>query len=505
MMNQTTDPDDWLRRAQELIAARPKDEASKSHNMNRINMLLHELDDEQARATPETGMAKARLAQRVNDLDAALERWRDCITRWPETANEAQLHIAEIHLKRSEFAQAKSLMASAAAIDHPDYRRVRRALDAGRRLLGSSRKYRSALIHFGKARMEDFRRASVAALTGLHGESLATHPQILALIDDLSDGPASTLPLPDLPHEPQGEAPVAIFAAGFGWSGSGAIFDFLRQHRDAKVFSTSEMTFFASAEGDIYKCLKALEDNPSNFPNMLCRSVLHGVLGLSKRGTKNLLYARKARNRSLLSICEGDPGRINELIVATRQLVRRLRELPLDGSATAADFRAATTIFIDGLFRRQGTGRRFLLFSNAINGYAAGNIRALPENCRVVACVRDARDAYADRFMCGYRTPVQAFIDNFRLKREKFQVALSDPSVAGRVIEVRFEEMMRDSGARRQLLERLGMDPSGLVEDAALFDPRKSAKNIGIHADFAGRGSIERIARELPMYLHGSA
>lgn len=494
--------DAWLEKYEQLIRVKPTDEATQAHHRQQIDLLDRELAPEAAACSAAAVRAKATLARMRRRFPAAIGFWQDYARLAPDKAEFAALNIADIHMLNGEIEQADAVLATVSQTDHPLFGKVRQTLSDMERHLESSARYGAALEHFAQGRPEAFEQEVHAALKLLYGDAFAAHPQIAALVAELAKTPGADAAEIPMPEHGDGREPVAIFAAGFGWSGSGAAFDFLRQHQDAEPFSSEEIGIFASGEGDVVKCLDKLERRPEQFREVFCATVCHGILGLSARGDRGVAFVRKAKARALLSVFVGEEDKTNKLLRAAQRLVRKVLRIDLGDTDRVTAFSKAFAEFFQLVLKMKQGSRRYLIFSNAISGPYIEAMRLMPEDARAVAVVRDVRDAYADRFIAGKHWNAETFIRSYRKKRERYEKALAHPDVGRKVVQVRFEDLILDPTCRQELLAQLGMDQAHWADDGRHFDPGKSMRNIYIHPGFESQAAIALIADALPMYLH---
>ena len=61
------------------------------------------------------------------------------------------------------------------------------------------------------------------------------------------------------------------------------------------------------------------------------------------------------------------------------------------------------------------------------------------------------------------------------------------------IVEVQFEEFVREPACRSRLLDVLGIAAGSIAVDKSKFDPEVSGKNAGIHASYARSDEIRTL------------
>jgi len=271
-------------------------------------------------------------------------------------------------------------------------------------------------------------------------------------------------------------APLPIILSGFGWSGSGAVADFLTGHSDVvDVFAGREMGLWTGKYGldRLYAHFHARGYNRRLLLEFLTRHCFgHRFLGDSK-GTKSLggmwAWLDDAQKRRHLA-----------QLWAWLDAIARWHEDP--ECALLDAFQAFSMGFLSLLEGREGSK---VFLSNCIPSDSIAGIRMFREPVVIVSW-RDPGDAYASKSAAfpdtsltfeGWRSQLTRRID--RYLSGKREVA----DCASVWLDVSFEEFVRDARSRERLLERLQLDSAAMQ---STFDPAVSARNIGIHEPGAG-------------------
>lgn len=310
---------------------------------------------------------------------------------------------------------------------------------------------------------------------------------MLGIIDTLKERP-SELP-GELLEEPDGnrdDGVPKVFICGFGWSGSGAVYDEIRGSEGFSEFegagdapllnadSGTEATFIQADAGlgDFWIAARSTRRVAwQRLWDMLC---LH-VTGLSGIGynsykscaaaTNNVQRHAHAYTRPFREFFEGYAA---------------LLEAPM--RAGLGDLLGRTTESLCRMLLEQKGGRA-VLFNNAIFGREVEMLQIFKAS-RAVVVFRDPLDVYADRRLKDknhWRSPRQlAELYGWGLQKYITYRQGRQERVLGNLREVPFERFVLDRVYREQVRDWL---LSGTVDNVGRshFDPVVSSGNIGIH------------------------
>jgi hypothetical protein len=287
----------------------------------------------------------------------------------------------------------------------------------------------------------------------------------------------TAMPADDLAERSSRHGPIPIILSGFGWSGSGAVADFLKGYPQvADIFSGREMGLWTGKYGldRLYAHFASRGFNRRLLLEFLTRHCFgHSFLGDNKR-TKSLggmwhwlgepqrWMLLDALGKWLESIEEWQKNPAHSLLEAFQGLSSRLLRL-LTGEETL-----------------------FVLLSNCIPSDAIAGIRMF-EAPAVIVSWRDPGDAYASKMAAfpdtalefdGWKVQLMARINRYLAgKREVAEYARL-------WMDVSFEEFVQDDRLRQQLSALLNLDGQPME---STFDPAISARNIGILQPVAGK------------------
>lgn len=292
-----------------------------------------------------------------------------------------------------------------------------------------------------------------------------------------------------------GDAVPKVFISGFGWSGSGAIYDDIRGldgfaefqgAGDAPLLnadSDTEPTFIQGEGGLGALWLKALQTGRIDWGELWDTFRLH-VIGTGTIGYNEYKSGCAAGN-SVRCFGAAYTG-------AFRRLFEGLNRLAPD--ASIVEFRALLEEAGESLCRMllARTGAKAVLFNNAVFGRGIGMLEIF-SNVRAAVVFRDPLDVYADRVRSDknhWRSPEQMSQLYDAGMRQYLDCRESDrlpPDV--RVREVPFEKFITDAAHREQVRAWL-LGESVVDTGASYLDPTASRQNIGI-----GEAMVSRTER----------
>lgn len=293
--------------------------------------------------------------------------------------------------------------------------------------------------------------------------------------------------------------PRLIAIGGFGWSGSGAVADYLKGSSAVRLATgDTELNLFEGQCAGVLNALELIREAPHLDRDDWRRSVvglmLWAVLAVAFPRAK-AADVQRWHNKSLLRAAGGNPRRLVEPI---RSLLAACACEPRDPDDIG---RAIATMFFRTI-RRQGDEQGTMVLNNSIHGKSMELLRIF-DNAMGIAVLRDPRDQYVARVMENSRITIKCdrFIANLKDDLLKYRRALQHEKVSKSVREIRFETFVLDAEARAQLARDCGLDPNE-IERCGTFNPEKSARNIGIHKAFRNQSDIRKIEAAFPDLLH---
>jgi hypothetical protein len=287
----------------------------------------------------------------------------------------------------------------------------------------------------------------------------------------------AAMPKDGLAEHSTRHGPVPIIICGFGWSGSGAVSDFLKGYPQvADIFSGREMGLWTGKFGldRLYAHFASRGFNRRLLLEFLPRHCFgHSFLGDSKR-TKSL---------GGMWHWLGEPQRWM-LLDALGKWLESIEEWRRDPQHSLLEAFQGLSSSLLRLLTDEQTD--FVLLSNCIPSDAIAGIRMF-EAPAVIVSWRDPGDAYASKMAAfpdtslefdGWKVQLMARINRYLAgKREVAEYARL-------WLDVSFEEFVQSDRLREQLPTLLNLEGQPVE---STFDPAMSARNIGILQPVAGR------------------
>lgn len=289
------------------------------------------------------------------------------------------------------------------------------------------------------------------------------------------------------------------FVCGFGWTGSGAVYDAIRGHAGFAEFegageddvlnadSETEATFIQSRAGLGELWMRARWGDPVTWQTLWDVFRCH-VVGMCPIGYSEYKGAAAAANH-----VHKYGARYTGIFRGFFDGFSALLDDPRRGGLHALLIR--TTEALCGMLLRH-TGADVVLFNNAVFGRNAVMLEIFAGH-RAAIVYRDPLDVYADRLRSDknhWRTSEQMaeFYDH-GLNRYLDYKARAPARAAAALREVPFERFVNEDGFRRDVKAWLleGVAPAA---DQVHFDPQASSRNIGIHHDALDAADRKQLA-----------
>ncbi len=305
-----------------------------------------------------------------------------------------------------------------------------------------------------------------------------------------------------------------ITVHGYGYSGSGAVIDLLREFSNVRTLAGNEPQF---------NKLKVEEDlSEIDFPQ-----VAGGLFDLEHYiNSRNIFLNDAVMNRFVRMISHSDIYyRFPETRPAVFKFMHHLinftlphlkekyyngpqSELTVKGSdiytlkhLSLKEYRNICRLFIRELFNSIPPieGKDTLVLDGFLCDLEYDNKRyqEFVPGIKTIVVYRDPRDIYAfaiDKKIEWIPLDADTFIEWIKLSTERFDIHSSD------FLVIRFEDLvMQYQHTRDTLIGYLGLEPGMQCKNKMYFDPAISAKNIGIWKNSrVNKGDFDKIHNNLP-------
>jgi hypothetical protein len=264
--------------------------------------------------------------------------------------------------------------------------------------------------------------------------------------------------------------PTPIILSGFGWSGTGAVADFLRGHsRVNDIFAGREIGLWTGRFGldRLYAHFVSRGFNRRLLLEFLARHCFGHIFLAHGRGTKSYggLWSKL------------DESQQWEFLGALGRWLEALQKWRAEPANPVLEPFQRLSGDLLRLFVKQRDG--CVLLSNCIPSDSIAGIRMFHSPV-VISSWRDPGDAHASKKAAfpentldldGWRQQLMSRISRY-LEGKKEVVGY-----ARLWMDLSFEEFVRSNELRQELLRHLGLNDGQMIP---IFDPSVSAKNIGI-------------------------
>lgn len=305
-----------------------------------------------------------------------------------------------------------------------------------------------------------------------------------ALIAALADtGPVDHDLTADLARPPDWQ-PIAV--AGAGWSGSGAVFDYLRS-ADQICPVKGEGRLLEGRHG-ILRLIRQKDPDIATADRI--NLLRYSLLGFAPcEDWNDFRHVHNARRSSC------GPGAVEFARLSATALAH------LATPEARCDVPRWGRSLFDGAIEAQlGTRDVVPLLDNVVHIRYLDELAGVVPHVSFIAVTRDPRDQYLDNLHSNprFNPDIQRFITKYRRVR-----ALLDSAVEhhpNSVTAVQFEQFVLDPETRRRVTAGL-IDRIGGHDLEASFDQARSARNTGLWRSEREHPAVAQIARQLPEFL----
>ncbi|MDY0276289.1 MAG: tetratricopeptide repeat protein [Desulfomicrobium sp.] len=292
-----------------------------------------------------------------------------------------------------------------------------------------------------------------------------------------------------------------VFVSGHGWSGSGAIYDWLKEFKAIDPikgeFSVLEAdSGFKSVvqskndiEKSITKCINFFFLNMLGYFPLECSSSYKEILTARKFTLSekySMTYALACKKVTEAMIC----------------FVRSIEKNVDNG------LKYLCSEIIDNLMLFYSKDNLIPLIDNSIH---IQNIYLFQyvENSTIVCSFRDPRSnfiALKNEF-AGFKQSVENYVSLYRKRYENFEANIKKLNTqnkipnSSKIIVTQFEEFVSSESYRENLALELGLDLR-LREKFKYFKPWESFRNTQLHLDYENQDEIRYIEEHLPEYCY---
>lgn len=469
----------------------------RARNVREAGRLVEEVL--QVSPDPDAIVLHAKVASHLRDWDLAIVRWNRVLREVPKCKDEAHYNLNVAYRNTGSLHRAHSALDKVRSkplvnrVERERSRLARHESETAARAIGN---------HLVEAIIQGADASRTAPLIDslllLRGDDEITGTGIRAITSSLQrKRPRIRAMLgrkmPDTASNADSDPRRSVFFCGFGWSGSGALYDYFCQSDDAvEPFGRTEVLVFHE-DSSVQRLLDVAERDPKNLRQALIAFVYHTVLGV---GGRRSLEPTLSRGKSLIRTFEGDDRLMETVISATIELLQRGTNAA--GPSSEGGLEDALTRFLDRLISAKVRPGKVGLVNNLIHPQRVGLVR-LVSGAKLFAVFRDPRDQYVSRVYesrDGSSLSCDRFITELKSKYAAYKAALEP--VRHKVEGVQFEEFVSSPTERAVLADKMGLR---LPREDLGYQPEESAGNVGIHRSYPDASAIQRIEDEFKELL----
>lgn len=294
---------------------------------------------------------------------------------------------------------------------------------------------------------------------------------------------------------------VAI-VSGMGWSGSGAVYDYLREY-DGVVAIKGETPYIEGSRSlsKIYSSLNDSEQLKEDVFDFFFYALLgHCIF----RNSDDFKLFKFARSKLMSESCDHYLNAVREWCLLASAMY----------SAAGTEREKLFSMLSDYTVSKFTIGReipagKVALLDNVVHIENAGKCINFLNNVSIFCTFRDPRSNYVAlvREAIHFSSSAPSYVKNrkksiARSRQSADAAKLIAEKGSGKVVEiVNFEEFVLSEAYRKKLAENLGLAASE-QEKYKYFKPWESMRNVVLHQEHPNQDEIQLIEKELGEYCY---
>ena len=306
-----------------------------------------------------------------------------------------------------------------------------------------------------------------------------------------------------------------ILLSGFGWSGSGAIYDFLSDFNCIKTFQ-QEFRLFKDIDG-----LINLRDQFKENSYFLNTSIaierfrkFCTILARDNHGIKFGLNYSEIYNSSFLSeidqfidnlkigvyqsdafIFQYDKSNLKQSIWKLGVILNARNYSKYIMPVNLTCFDTCAKQLISNIFYKDIMNKKLILLDQAINPWSISEVDPFIENYKAIIVGRDPRDTYLDIKKTGiFKWDVEVFVNNYRSLYDK-----TKDNITNNTLFIQYEDfVLNNEIVSLKILDHIGLRSTDRVRNNYKYQDSK--KNIGRYKIIENNAEIQYIKDELNDY-----
>lgn len=296
-----------------------------------------------------------------------------------------------------------------------------------------------------------------------------------------------------------------IIAAGYYYSGSGALLDFVADHEGAMSWPREGEVRFINLPWGVKQFYEDVASHGVLEPQAIVRLYLHLFGKMPADAFPPGETARLARiaNRTNRQAIRSDLGKAHTY--AAKEAISALAGMVGHDAAAVLPVLAKLFQRYDSELRRL-SGASVVAYDRAIPPYDMGRVALLGKNAVIVAVHRDPRSQFVDITHARAERnqsvmSAEKFIRLIRSRRKRARSCLlrHPEQFDDTVALIAFEELVTSDALREKLRGLLGLEEVPYLPARML--PEVSQKNMSNYERHPDQGAIREIEQALPEYL----
>lgn len=440
-------------------------------------------------------VTRARLAMCLRRWDKAVSKWQTACQMDGAIAGEGHTGLAQCYLALDDVDKAEEALslASTCVPDDPQIRFLRKRIGRikYRRDLMEKISRAYVCIESSADRDIDIFQILFSSLT-----KTSSAREARAICEFFATGSKRVFPSP----EPEASATLsAVFVCGIGWSGSGALVDFLQSYSGVNFpLGTREIGCFSGKFG-VRNLAKWMANRPRSYRSLLFLFFINHVFGLrfdpiGLRGRPN--------TTDILRHCGSSPEEEIHVLRSCLRLLYDVEAATQSSCRSAEHYRNIFSTFFRTVFSLRSPRAGVLGFNNCLFGLSFDAALLMP-NPVILLSVREPRDVLVARELeAGLAAADTAgdYVERYKEKAKKISAARSTDALKDILCVVRFEDFVLKASLRDQILNLLNLENQKKGGNCR-FNPDVSARNIGLHRTYCDQELLHDVNRKLSPHL----
>lgn len=282
-----------------------------------------------------------------------------------------------------------------------------------------------------------------------------------------------------------------LAVSGFGWSGSGAVVDYIRQFEGVRVAFRGAETRMFQGPFSLDSLKNSIEGDRENVVSEIRKVALSVVLGIDGSEKKG------SEQKSVSMVLERESEKLKQCLNVTTMWIEELGvELSRNKKIDEERIREICGRWVEGVVSREGDPGGLVVLNNVIKGWQLDWLCCTP-NMSGVAVLRDPRDCIASRMFDRGEVWCE---EQVRMAARRIG-RLMDNALSGegerQYRTIWFEDFVSDEGYRQEIAHQLGVQTPGPEKGGRTFDESESSKNVGVFRKIRGERIVRAIEEEI--------